>query len=330
MASKVSVILPAYNAEKYIKEAVDSILSQTFRDFELIVINDCSKDSTEQILLSYTDPRLVYVKNEQNLGVAGTLNKGLSLARGTYVARMDADDISLPERFEMQVAYLDAHPDVAVLGTNVETFNENGPLYTGWSATDPKQMKVDLFFSCGLAHPSVMMRADVIRELGGYDMAFEGLEDYDLWCRVAEKHGVTTLPDILFRYRVHSAQVTKNPSQKYLQRLNNLKHRQLEKLGVSPDSAGAALYFADKRPETKEEICDTAAFYEALLDANKEKQSYDPALLENALRGVILTAAMALDADTGKEICRCTSLLRMGVLRKARLKRSIKRLLGKI
>lgn len=326
---KVSVILPAYNAEKYIKEAVDSILGQTFKDFELIVINDCSKDSTEQILLSYIDPRLVYVKNEQNLGVAGTLNKGLSLAKGTYIARMDADDISLPERFQKQVTYLDAHPDVAVLGTNVETFDENGPLHIGWSSTDPKQMKVDLFFSCGLAHPSVMMRTDVIRTLGGYDMAFEGLEDYDLWCRVSENYGVTTFPEVLFRYRVHSAQVTKNPSQKYLERLNNLKCRQLERLGVSGENAGAAWYFADKRPETKEEICAVAAFYEELLSANQKKQCYDQMILKNALQGVILSAALALDNGTCKEICRNTFLLNMADVRKERLKRSVKRLLGK-
>ena len=96
---KISVIMPAYNAEKYLREAIDSILGQTFTDFELIVINDCSRDDTEQIILSYQDPRIVYLKNEKNLGVAGTLNRGLEVARGAYIARMDADDRSVPDRF---------------------------------------------------------------------------------------------------------------------------------------------------------------------------------------------------------------------------------------
>lgn len=110
---KISVILPAYNAEKYINEAIDSILTQTYRDFELIILNDCSKDRTEEIILSYEDDRIVYLKNQVNMGVAATLNRGLAAAKGEYVARMDADDISLPERFEKQAAYLDEHPGTA-------------------------------------------------------------------------------------------------------------------------------------------------------------------------------------------------------------------------
>lgn len=326
---KISVIMPAYNAETYIKEAIDSILAQTFRNFEFIILNDCSADRTEEIILSYRDERIVYLKNERNMGVAATLNKGLAVAKGDYIARMDADDISLPQRFQKQVEYLDAHPDVAVLGTNTETFNENGPVCTGWSATDPAQMKVDLLFSCGLAHPSVMMRRAVILELGGYDLAFEGMEDYELWCRAAEKHGVTTLAQVLFRYRVHSAQVTKNPSPKYMERLRRLKTRQIGQLGVCLDSPGADWFCAGKRPKTKEEICDAAAFYNELLTANKQKQYYDCALLERSFRSAVLTAAMPLGMDACREISRRTELLDMSSVRKCRFKQRVKRLLGK-
>ena len=174
---KISVIMPAYNAEKYIAQAIESILGQTYGDFELIIINDCSQDRTEEIVLSYDDPRIIYLKNEQNLGVAKTLNRGLEVAKGRYIARMDADDIAMLERFAKQIAFLDSNADVAVLGTNVEIFNEEGTICTGWSATNTEQMKVDLLFSCGLAHPSVMMRTEIIRELGGYDPEFNGLED---------------------------------------------------------------------------------------------------------------------------------------------------------
>jgi glycosyltransferase involved in cell wall biosynthesis len=326
---KISVIMPAYNAEKYIKEAIDSILTQTYVDYELIVLNDCSKDRTEEIILSYTDERIVYLKNPQNMGVAATLNRGLAAARGEYIARMDADDISLPQRFEKQVAFLDANTDVAVLGTNSETFDENGPLYTGWSATNAAQMKVDLLFSCGVAHPSVMMRREVIQSLDGYDLEFEGMEDYDLWCRVAENHGVTTLADILFRYRVHSGQVTKNPSAKYMERLRRLKIRQLGQLGVSPDSPGGELFCKGKHPKNREEIYQTAAFYSELLRANQEKQYYDPTLLEQSFRSVILTAALPLGMKVCKEIARQTALLDMASVRKRRMKQAVKRLLRK-
>lgn len=325
---RVSVILPAYNAEAYIEEAVRSVLGQTLTDFELIVLDDCSKDRTAAILQSICDPRLVYVKNEQNMGVAATLNRGLSLAQGEYIARMDADDISLPRRLEAQVAYLDRHPDIAVLGTNVETFDENGPLHTGWSATDPAQMNVDLLFSCGIAHPSVMMRKSVIEALGGYDRNFEGLEDYELWCRVSKTHGVTTLPEVLFRYRVHSGQVTKNPSEKYLLRLRALKDRQMAELGLEKNQ----FFFdfsAGKRPKTLEELTEAANFFEAVLGANAAVHRYHEALLSDSFRSVLLSGAAQLSPAEQKALRARTGLLTAGDLLRHTLKSKLKRLLGR-
>jgi len=305
---KVSVILPAYNAEKYIKEAVDSILSQTFRDFELIVINDCSKDSTEKILLSYTDPRLVYVKNEQNLGVAGTLNKGLKLAKGQYIARMDADDISLPQRFEKQVAYLDSHENTAVLGTALERFGEGMPSQTRYFSQDPEQMKIDLFFSCGLAHPSIMMRADVIRKLGGYDLEFEGLEDYELWCRAAREYQVSALPEVLFRYRVHSGQVTKNPSEKYLSRMQNLKKRQLAELNISNNMEAYFQYCIGNKPDNVEKATAFCELLQMVLQENKNKKIYKQRLLHENFKAVALNLAMTFSDSEAKALCRAYKL----------------------
>ena len=191
---KISVIMPAYNAERYIREAIDSILRQTWSDFELIIIDDGSTDSTAAIIAGYTDNRIRFCPNAQNMGVAATLNRGLELACGAYVARMDADDISLPERFAKQAAYLDAHPNVTVCGTAIELFCEGSVTGTRFPAAGPEKLKEDLFFSCGIAHPSVMMRRAAILELGGYDPAFNGMEDYELWCRVAEKGKIAGLP----------------------------------------------------------------------------------------------------------------------------------------
>lgn len=326
---KVSVIMPAYNAEKYIKEAMESILNQSFRDFEFIVLNDCSRDHTEAIIQSFPDSRIVYVKNDQNLGVAGTLNRGLALAKGEYIARMDADDISLQDRLEKQVQYLDAHPKVAVLGTNVELFDENGVISTGWSSTDPAQMKVDLLFSCGLAHPSVMMRRNVIQELGGYDLAFEGLEDYQLWCRVAKHYDVTTLPDLLFRYRIHSAQVTKNPSEKYLNRLRALKKWQLEQLELSDERVLESyfLFCRGERPETKEEIIQTAHCFEAILTANRKVREYDMSRLKSVLQTVLLNAAVKLDSSEKKSVYAETALISRCTLEWYCMKQRVKKML---
>ncbi|MBQ4600635.1 MAG: glycosyltransferase [Oscillospiraceae bacterium] len=324
---KVSVILPAYNAEKYIKEAMDSILSQTFADFELIVLNDCSQDSTEELILSYEDPRVVYVKNEENLGVARTLNRGLALAKGEYIARMDADDISLRSRFEKQAAYLDTHSNVAVLGSNVELFDENGTIQTGWSSTDPRQLKLDLFFACPFAHPGVMMRTAVIRELGGYDPEYEGLEDYELWYRVSRKANISTLADVLLRYRLHGGQVTQNPSERYRQRLLALKRRQLGTLGMEDNDAYFD-YCLGKKPQTAEQVLAWCRFLETALEANQTAGVYDPVLMERYFCTVALSAVASLGRKDALTVCRETKLVSFGAL-VARKAKALLRRIGK-
>ena len=222
--------MPAYNAEKYIAEAVDSILGQTFGDFEFIILNDCSTDRTEEIILSYDDPRIVYLKNEQNMGVAATLNRGLEIAKGEYIARMDADDISLPERFALQTAYLDTHPQVAVVGSSVELFGSQKSL-RHFSETSQK-LKVDLLFGCCFAHPSVMMRITMITGLHGYDPAFNGVEDYHLWARVSQKYDLACLPQTLLRYRIHPNQITQTVTPKKQSLIDAIKALQLKDLGL--------------------------------------------------------------------------------------------------
>ena len=326
----VSVIMPAYNAEKYIAAAIDSILSQTFGDFEFIIINDCSTDRTEEIVLSYEDPRIVYLKNDENLGVAKTLNKGLAAAKGKYIARMDADDISMPERLAKQVAFLEMNPNIAVMGTNVEIFNETGTICTGWSATEPEQMKVDLLYACGLAHPSVMIRTDAIRDLGGYDPEFNGLEDYELWCRVTEKHQITTLPDILLRYRIHGSQVTQNPSARYLELLRKLKTRQIRQLGVEAEIPEAFFcYCRGEKLNTAEEIKALDAFFAVLAAANTEKQFYHDGKLRASFRAVITAAAEERSQKEQKELAANCCYVNKHDLLMRKLKRTVKNILGR-
>ena len=327
---KISVIMPAYNAEKYIGEAIRSILGQSFRDFEFIILNDCSTDRTEDVIRSFDDPRIVYLKNERNMGVAATLNRGLAVAQGQYIARMDADDISHPERFGKQAAYLDIHPEVAVLGSDLECFNEDGVIRTGWSVSEPGQMKVDMFFSCGLAHPSVMMRADVIQALGGYDPDYNGLEDYELWCRVLEKHHITTLPQILLRYRIHGGQVTRNPSPLHRERMRRLKLRQARQLGLDPEKAEAYFRFCEEgKPDTVEGILTLDAFFVLAEQANDQKEIYDGEKLRAAFRGVILSGAAGLSRTERKKLAGKCHYLGKKQLFLLVCKQKIKKMLGR-
>ena len=164
---KVSVILPVYNAEKFLKEAIDSILNQTFTDFELLLINDGSTDRSEEIIKSYNDKRISYAKNEKNSGLINTLNRGIDLARGEYIARMDGDDIALPERFELQVKHL-IKSDAAILATTYYSVDETGNALPDWptdrATITRDQIRKTLPKDNCLAHPTIMGKAIVFKK----------------------------------------------------------------------------------------------------------------------------------------------------------------------
>lgn len=202
---KVSVLMSVYNGERYLGEAIDSILNQTFTDFEFVIIDDASTDSTAAILDSYPDARLVRLKNETNLGLTQSLNRGLAVVRGEYVARMDADDISLPERLAKQVNYLDTHPEVGVVGAQVNFIDTEGrSLGPVTYPTDPLLIDWTMLLSNRLWHPLAMFRRDLVQTLGGYNQDFAFAQDYDLWLRLRQVAQIRLLPDFLLKYRAHA------------------------------------------------------------------------------------------------------------------------------
>lgn len=209
--TKISVIMSVYNGEEYLNEAIDSVLDQTFKDFELIVINDCSNDKTAEILRQYesTDARVKVHTNEQNLRLPSSLNKAISLAEGEYIARMDADDICLPNRLETQYAFMQSHPDVALSSCRFMTL-KNGVISSGGCGgkTDNESIKALLLVTNPILHPGIIAKANVIRELG-YDKNFTCTEDMELWSRfVMGGHKVEIQPEYLMIYRLHDKQIT--------------------------------------------------------------------------------------------------------------------------
>lgn len=206
----VSVLMPAYNSEAFVGEAVASMLAQTFTDFELLIIDDGSTDSTRAVLEAIHDSRLRLVANPYNLGLIKTLNRGLELAAGHYIARMDADDVSAPERLERQVEFLESHPEVDVLGTMANLIDESGKTIGKLAdyPTEADDVRAYLLRECCLIHPTVMFRKDVVRALGGYDLSARHAEDYDLWLRLSDDHEIANLPEALVSYRMHRNQVS--------------------------------------------------------------------------------------------------------------------------
>ena len=198
---KVSVLMPVYNTRPdHLREAMDSILSQTFTDFEFLILNDASTDPVvEEVVKSYSDPRIVYAVNERNLGISGSRNRLLDMAKGEYLAVMDHDDISLPERFARQVAFLDAHPEVGLLCSQAGSPDSDNvtdfPL-------DSLSIKKSLMIWCRYCHPASMIRASVLREHNlRYEAMFSPCEDHALFCRMIPYTEFAVLPEVLFLYR---------------------------------------------------------------------------------------------------------------------------------
>ncbi len=204
----VSVILPVYNAEKFIVSAIESVLAQDFKNFELLVINDGSTDKSEQLIKNIIDPRIVYIKNETNIGLIATLNKGINKAKGKYIARMDADDVSLPNRFSSQITFLENNPAIGLCGTSFYSWNgQDKTLKT--LPSDSQEIKAELLFRNVVAHPSVIFRKAVMIENAlQYSMDAFLAEDYEVWTRMVRVTSIANLPSPLLLYRVHAMQVT--------------------------------------------------------------------------------------------------------------------------
>ena len=207
---KVSVVMSVYNGERYLRESVESILAQTFTDYEFIVVDDGSTDETWDILNSYTDSRLVLLRNESNMGLPASLNRGLAIARGRYVARQDADDFSFPHRLERQVAYLDAHSFVGIVGTGRVTVSESGEAISVYHMpTSDDRIRAWLLRRSPFCHGTVMARRHFLHDAGGYRPELPVTEDYDLWLRLAERCEMANLPEVLYAYRSHKLAVSK-------------------------------------------------------------------------------------------------------------------------
>lgn len=209
---KVSVVMCVWNGEKYLRECIDSILNQSFQDFEFIIVNDGSTDGTAEILQTYAvqDPRVRILENPQNMGIGFSRNKGNGAARGEYIAVMDQDDWSDPSRFAKQVVFLDEHPEIAILGTAFWR-NNGGKLEYELTqrSTVPGVLRWEFLFDCAMLHPTTMMRASLVKSEGfKYVEGVPPSEDFELFTRIVKTHQLTNLEEPLLFYRTHANNTT--------------------------------------------------------------------------------------------------------------------------
>ncbi len=207
----ISVIMPVYNAEKYLDESISSILNQSFNDFEFIIINDSSKDKSSKVINKYkrADKRIILLNNSKNLGVAKSRNKGMKIAKGKYIATFDADDISLPKRLEIQYNYLERHPEIFLIGGSAVIIDENGKKLGVFKKFDNyKKIRKKLLVSNPIVNSSVMMRNS---ENLFYRDKFDGADEYDLFLRLLSNNKkITNLEDFVVKYRITPNSISMN------------------------------------------------------------------------------------------------------------------------
>jgi glycosyltransferase involved in cell wall biosynthesis len=346
----VSVVMSVFNGEAFLQEAVESILRQSFRDLEFIIINDGSTDGSGSILDYYqkSDPR-VRVFHQENRGLIQSLNRGCGLARGKYIARMDADDISLNDRLLRQVEWMENHQEVGVLGGAVEWIDSIGKslgIHTRPGTND--LIRSALTEGCAFWHPTVLIRRDTFRSVGGYRAVVVDAEDYDLWLRIADRSGLANLQAVILKYRIHSGQVS---MRKYKQEalsalgalaaassrmkgdpdpldsISEITPETLERLGIGEAMQGAAL--ARHYLTCIRNLCDVGEYSAALL-ALKTFHSCYFRYAENWVRADLRLCEARLFWKQGKFAQGISRAIRACVTRPVILGRPAKRLLRRV
>jgi glycosyltransferase involved in cell wall biosynthesis len=282
----IAVLMPVYNAEKFLKEAIDSVLQQTYKNLSLVLVNDGSSDSSENIILSYSDPRIVYLKNEKNSGIVAALNKGLENIQCEYIARMDADDIAAPDRLQKQKDFMDKNPSVGVCGCFYKMFgtrNEVVKLYQ-----NSEEIKAYLVFGSQLCHPGVMMRTALLKEKQlSYRAAHPHMEDYDLWYRMKDLTEFANIPEVLLEYRVSGENVTLRNAATKLERKMKFYAELLSTMGITATDKQLLLHVSMVYPQlvnAEFESRDYKDWLKTLINANDRARIFPAAAFKRELQ----------------------------------------------
>lgn len=302
---KISVIMPVYNGEKYLKEAIDSVLSQTFKDFELIIINDCSTDTTIDVINSYNDERIILINNEENLGIAKNLNKGIEISKGKYIARMDADDICYSHRLERQYNFMEKNRDIGMCGSNVELFT-NDTIRLHVCPQQHNEIKVLQIFNSAFTHPAVMINKEILDKYNlRYDEFYEGMEDYELWIRMSRVTKLANIDEVLLKYRIHANQVTKNITNQQLEKMKLIRTRTLNEIDFNftdEDAELLLLYCTQDIFNYENKILKVFDLFERIIKNNNKSKVYDKKILKDVISYNIYWALLKYKNEYGVKI----------------------------
>ena len=282
---KVSVITSVYNCDKYVKDMIDSIIGQSFNDWELIIIDDASTDKTWDIITSYEDERIIKIKNAYNMGLTVNLNKAWDLAKGEYIARIDGDDIAYSGRLSKQVNYMETHPKTVILGGGMKVFGN--VCYLNSHVASPKENLVRLVFNSVISHPTMMIRKRILDKKGiRYNENLRYAQDYELSFRASKVGDIVSLPECVIKYRVHDGQISKAKEIEQKKCADFIRNEVLNDLGVDLTEKEFVVWSKlclFELGDSERDICVAERIADIVLGSNKEKCVYDNMILEREI-----------------------------------------------
>lgn len=292
MHPQVTVILPVYNGERYLREAIDSVLAQTYTDLELWVCNDGSTDGTAAIADSYDDPRVRRIDNPHNMGLVATLNRAFALMESPFIARMDDDDLWEPDKLQLQIALLERRPDVGICGTSIHKFGDIDALMHFPEESDA--LKVGLLFYCMMSHPSVVYRRSMLQATGlTYRADYFPAEDYKMWVDALQHTHIYNLQKPLVHYRQHAAQICRTKSDEQVAVERHLHEEQLRLLCPDPTDEELMFHldrFVTLSPADDNEAIRYVQWAKRLQQANRRSLYIDPTVLKTELNRYVQNA----------------------------------------
>lgn len=291
--TELSIIMPLYNSGKFVAGAVESLLGQSYGDFELIIVNDGSTDGSMDVLSQFKDPRILILQNPSNQGIVYSRNKGLEVATGAYIAPFDSDDVAMPEKFKLQIDFLKKNPRFGMIGSWVKMIDEDGNLLKKrWRLNaKPEQIPAILLFRNYFVQSAVVMRREAIPK-GGYRKGFDLVEDWMMWYEIAAKYSVWNLPEYLVKYRVHS-QGNSQKDEELMHRKDRMIYETLFlKLGIQPNDEDFECYrlIKNQQPIIHGKLKEIGGFLNRIAEENSRSGAYDQQQLLKVLQNRWLKA----------------------------------------
>lgn len=300
----LSIVMPAYNAEKYLDEAIKSFIAQSFRDWKLIIIDDCSHDKTWQIINDWEakDHRIVGVKNTENLKVARTVNKGIAMIDSPYFARVDSDDVLLPHHFEKLISFLQQNKAIGLCGSQVITIDSQSQFRRKWNyEVDKDWISISSIFACPFLQSSVVMRTEVIKSVNGYDPEMELIEDYELWIRILQKYQAESINDYTIKYRIHGNNMSETNKSVMLKILERMYHANCDFFPIDLEnlSLHAKMEIGEWGQFPVNEFKQLKKWKQKLMQINKSKHFYNQSDYKNVVNKYFTNTLLKIASQNG-------------------------------